>query len=247
MSLIASSPRHIDDLYYDNVIIANPYDNNSLVYHTLYSTQDLKYDHTILRRLRNIIERCSNKLYANKNVPIEDIEIISVVIEEFVDRFHHGKEEQAYFPETKDKDGFAEDIRKFLIEHELGRRIAIMLRRELNVWKESKHKLKEEQQEVRRKESEQDEKLVLEDEDPKIKEPTARFLKSYAVFITDHTGKEDKFFDLIQQKNSISTQEDQMLLKHYELCKSRIGGKVRVEQLLRLIEYLENTWWIKNE
>ena len=41
------------------------------------------------------------------------------MIEEFVDAFHHGKEEKAYFPETKDKNGFAEDIRKFLIEHEL--------------------------------------------------------------------------------------------------------------------------------
>ena len=49
--------------------------------------------------------------------------------------FRHGKEEQAYFPETKDKDNFGEDIRKFLIEHELGRRIARMLRRHLNSWK----------------------------------------------------------------------------------------------------------------
>ena len=106
----------------------------------MYATQNLKHDHITVRRLKNIIERCSDRLYANENIPIEDIEIISVVIEEFVDRFHHGKEEQAYFPETRDKDGFAEDIRKFLIEHELGRRIAIMLRRELKVWKQNKHK-----------------------------------------------------------------------------------------------------------
>jgi hemerythrin-like domain-containing protein len=195
----------------------------------LYSTQDLKHDHLTVRRLKNIIERCSDKLYANENLPIEDIEIISVVIEEFVDRFHHGKEEHAYFPETRDKNGFAEDIRKFLIEHELGRRIAIMLRRELKVWKQNKHK-----------------KIIVEsDEDPKIKEPVARFLKSYAVFITDHTGKEDKFFDLIEEKGSISTKEDQMLLQHYEVCKNQIGGKARVEQMIRLIEYLESREWMK--
>jgi hemerythrin-like domain-containing protein len=195
----------------------------------LYSTQDLKHDHLTVRRLKNIIERCSDKLYANENLPIEDIEIISVVIEEFVDRFHHGKEEHAYFPETRDKNGFAEDIRKFLIEHELGRRIAMMLRRELKVWKQNKHK-----------------KIIVEsDEDPKIKEPVARFLKSYAVFITDHTGKEDKFFDLIEEKGSISTKEDQMLLQHYEVCKNQIGGKARVEQMIRLIEYLESREWMK--
>lgn len=36
------------------------------------------------------------------------------------------------FPITKSKDGFSEDIRKFLIEHELGRMIATMIRRELD-------------------------------------------------------------------------------------------------------------------
>jgi hemerythrin-like domain-containing protein len=199
-----------------------------------------------VRRLKNIIERCSIRLYANENIPIEDIEIISVVIEEFVDRFHHGKEEQAYFPKTKDKDGFAEDIRKFLIEHELGRRIALMLRRELNIWKQNRHEKKEAKKEDGRVDSERDKKLILEEEDPKIKEPTARFLKSYAIFITDHTGKEDKFFDLIEEKGSISTKEDQMLLQHYEVCKNQMGGKGRLEQMIRLIEYLEDRHWMKD-
>ena len=105
------------------------------------ATQNLKYDHITIRRVKNIAQKCSNKLYANQYVPIEDIEIISVIIEEFVDHFHHEKEEKAYFPDTKEKNGFSEDIHKFLIEHELGRRIAMMLRRELKEWKE---KLEEE-------------------------------------------------------------------------------------------------------
>jgi len=206
----------------------------------LYATKDLKQDHVSVRRLKNIIERCSDKLYTDEDIPIEHIEIISVVIEEFVDRFHHGKEEQAYFPETKDKNGFAEDIRKFLIEHELGRRIATMLRRELKTWKQNKHK-----KEV--KETGDREEITLEDEDRKIKEPVARFLKSYAVFITDHTGKEDKFFDLIEEKGSVSTKEDQMLIEHYDVCRNRIGGTDRVEQMIRLIEYLEGRQWMKDE
>ena len=89
--------------------------------------------------------------------------------------------------------------------------------------------------------------ITLEDEDRKIKEPVARFLKSYAVFITDHTGKEDKFFDLIEEKGSVSTKEDQMLLEHYDVCRNRIGGTDRVEQMIRLIEYLEGRQWMKNE
>lgn len=129
---------------------------------------------------------CSEKLFANIEIPIEDIEIISVVMEEFVDRFHHGKEEKAYFPETQDKDGFSEDIRKFLIEHELGRRIAMMLRREINNWKNN---------------------------EIKTIEPIARFLKSYSVFIDEHTMKEDSFFDMITAKNSISEKEDEKLFE----------------------------------
>lgn len=180
------------------------------------ATRDLKQDHIILRRLRDIAQKCSNKLYANENIPIEDIKIISVVIEEFVDRFHHGKEEQAYFPETKDKDSFSEDIRKFLIEHELGRRIAKMLLYQLQKWNKGID----------------------------YREPIARFLKSYAVFLTDHTRKEDKFFDLIENKKSISWEENERLMKLYEDCRNQVGGKARMEQMMKLIEYLEEREWM---
>jgi hemerythrin-like domain-containing protein len=183
------------------------------------ATQDLKQDHITASRISDIAQICSDKLYTNENIPLEDIEIISVVIEEFVDRFHHGKEEQVYFPQTKDKNGFGEDIRKFLIEHELGRRIAKMLLRELRAWKRSRN--------------------------DSGREPVARFLKSYAVFITDHTGKEDTFFDLIQEKRSISDEEDEMLMKHFKTCRNNVGGKERIEQMLKLVEYLENRDWMK--
>jgi hemerythrin-like domain-containing protein len=182
----------------------------------LNATSDLKNDHLTVRRLGTIVQKCSDKLYLNADIPIEDIELISVVIEEFVDRFHHGKEEQAYFPETKDKDSFGEDIRKFLIEHELGRRIARMLRLHLNSWKKGIDS----------------------------REPVARFLKSYAIFISDHTGKEDKFFDLVEQKGRLSEEEHSLLMKHYKVCSSEVGGKVRVEQMIKLIGYLEEKEWM---
>lgn len=166
-------------------------------------------------------------MYANQDVPIEDIQIISVVIEEFIDAFHHGKEEKAYFPATKGKDGFAEDIRKFLIEHELGRRIAKMLRRELDA--------------------------LIEKNDSggtglkwngRNKEPVARFLKSYAVFVSDHTGKEDVFFQNILDKQKLLENEDKELLKHYEGCKRDAGGQVRINEMMRLIDYLEAREWM---
>jgi hemerythrin-like domain-containing protein len=172
-----------------------------------------------LKRVRNIAQRCSEILYSNKNIPFEDLKIISVVIEEFVDKFHHGKEEQAYFPETNKKDNFSDDIRKFLIEHELGRRIANMFLRNLKTWKESGEK--------------------------DSREPLARFLKSYSVFITDHTGKEDKFFDIIEEKSILSEQENEALSRHFESCRNQVGGPARIEQMMKLIEYLEGREWMR--
>lgn len=182
------------------------------------STRELKQDHLVVRRVRDVAERCSDVLYAGRNVPLEDIEVISVVIEEFVDAFHHGKEERAYFPSTEGKnDAFAEDVRKFKIEHEFGRRVARMMRRHLKEWKSGVDGRK----------------------------PVARFLKTYAIYVTDHTGKEDRFFDMIDEMKSISDEEDRELLKHYEMCRKDAGGDARVEELLKLVAWLEERDWMK--
>ena len=192
------------------------------------STKNLLQEHLIVRRLGSIAKRCSDGLYTNQDIPIEHIQIISVVMEEFVDAFHHGKEEKAYFPVTKDKNSFSEDIRKFLIEHELGRRIAKMLRRELDFLIDHSRY----------------EKTGGLKWNNKSKEPVARFLKSYSVFVFDHTGKEDVFFKKIQEKHSLSEEEDIQLVKHYELCRNQIGGRARIEEMIRLVGYLEDREWI---
>lgn len=200
---------------------------------TSSSTERLLLEHHLVRRIGNIAQKCSDKIYANENVPIEDIQIISVVMEEFIDAFHHGKEEQAYFPIATNKDKLSEDVRKFLIEHELGRRIANMLRRELNTLTERESTDTGAASATRLKWNN------------RAREPVARFLKSYAVFVSDHTAKEDIFFKDIQAKNSISEEEDKELLRHYEACTGQIGGQARVEEMLKLIDYLENRDWIK--
>jgi hemerythrin-like domain-containing protein len=196
------------------------------------STDNLMQEHLIVRRIGNIAQRCSDRLYANEDISIEDIQIISVVTEEFIDAFHHGKEEKAYFPVTRSKNSFSEDIRKFLIEHEFGRRIANMLRRELDALTE-------------RDDSASKGAGVGLKWNNRNKEPVARFLKSYAIFVSDHTSKEDIFFKSIQEKNSISEEEDRDLLRHYEACRDQMGGQARIEEMVRLIEYLESREWMK--
>ena len=86
------------------------------------ATDDLLQDHVFIRRLQAVIEKCYTLLYENKDVPFGDLIKIADMIEQFVDNLHHGKEENSYFPETESID--REEIRKFVIEHEFGRRIA---------------------------------------------------------------------------------------------------------------------------
>jgi len=189
------------------------------------ATSDLKKDHLFVRRFGEVIQKCSDKIYAGKDsdILLEDLEIVSVVMEELIDTFHHGKEEEAYFPSTHNKNSFSEDIRKFLIEHELGRRISRMFRRELLIWR----------------------KYIIEGKQISSKEPIARFLKSYAVFIKDHLEKEDKFLDIVEDKGIISLDEDKTIRYHYELCKNKSGGQARIEELLKLLDYLERRDWMK--
>ena len=189
------------------------------------ATSDLKKDHLFVRRFGEVIQKCSDKIYAGKDsdILLEDLEIASVIMEELIDTFHHGKEEEAYFPSTHNRNNFSEDVRKFLIEHELGRRISRMFKRELLIWR----------------------KCVIEGKQPGSKEPIARFLKSYAVFITDHLGKEEKFLDIVEDKSIISIDEDRAIRHRYELCKNKSGGQARIEELLKLLEYLEHRDWMK--
>jgi len=50
---------------------------------------------------------------------------------------------------------------------------------------------------------------------------------------------------MVEEKHSISTEEDVMLIKHYESCRNQAGGKARMEQMLKLIDYLESKEWAK--
>ena len=170
-----------------------------------------------MNRLGKVAKRCSDLLYSKAVIPIEDIKIISMLIQEFVDKFHHCKEEKAYFPHMNGKNNYSEDIRKFLIEHELGRRIANMLVQSLVSW----------------------------DNDIESMEPVARFLNAYSVFISEHTGKEDLFFDLIEKKDKLSEEEHSLLMKRYKVCHNDVGGNARVEQMTKLIGYLEEREWMR--
>lgn len=49
------------------------------------ATKDLLQEY-LLMRIGGIAQRCSDKLYAGEDIPIEVVQVISVVIEEFTDK-----------------------------------------------------------------------------------------------------------------------------------------------------------------
>lgn len=179
------------------------------------ATEELLQDHVFIRRLQIVIEKCYALLYEGKDVPFGDLIKIADMIEQFVDNFHHGKEEKSYFPETENKDHYSEEVRKFVIEHELGRRIANRVRIHLEEFLEGKD----------------------------AREPLARYFKAYSVFILDHTSKEDRFFNDVKEKRSLSEKEEKDLKKEFERMKHECMRKSG--NMVEVLKQLENADWVR--
>ena len=50
---------------------------------------------------------------------------------------------------------------------------------------------------------------------------------------------------MIQEKHSISDEEDIQLVTHYEICRTQTGGQARIEEMIRLVGYLEDREWMR--
>jgi hemerythrin-like domain-containing protein len=179
------------------------------------ATEDLLQDHIFIRRLQAVIEKGYTLLYDGKDVPFGDLVKIADIIEQFVDQFHHGKEEISYFPETEHRDNYSDEVRKFVIEHEFGRRIARRVKIHLEEFLQGKD----------------------------AREPLARYLKTYSVFILDHTSKEDRFFIDVKEKRSLSEKEEKRLKEEFERMRHECIHKSG--NLVEMLEQLERADWAR--
>jgi hypothetical protein len=75
------------------------------------------------------------------------------------------------------------------------------------------------------------------------REPLARYLKTYSVFILDHTSKEDRFFTDIKERRSLSDREEKNLKKEFERMKHECMRKRG--NLVEVLEDLENAEWAR--
>ena len=178
------------------------------------ATESLREDHKQIRRLDKVIIKCYTELYAGKNIPLSDINKITIIIEEFLDSIHYSKEEDSYFPCVVSYDHLKKEIRGLLIEHEFSRRIALQIKKHLKRW--------------------------IEGED--AREPVARFLKTYSIYLMDHMAKEEKFFD--EAESEILSKEEEFEM--YEQFTSSMVTSKKMEDLIQEIQYLENQPWFQN-
>ena len=178
------------------------------------ATESLREDHKQIRRLDKVIIKCYTELYAGKNIPLSDIDKITIIIEEFLDSIHYSKEEDSYFPCVASYDHLKKEIRGLLIEHEFSRRIALQIKKHLKRWKDGED----------------------------AREPVARFLKTYSIYLMDHMTKEEKFFDEVESEILSKEEEFEM----YEQFTSSMVTSKKIEDLIQEIQYLENQQWFKN-
>ncbi len=178
------------------------------------ATKSLREDHKQIKRLDKVIIKCYTELYAGKNIPLSDIDKITIIIEEFLDSIHYSKEEDSYFPCVVSYDHLKKEIRGLLIEHEFSRRIALQIKKHLKRW--------------------------IEGED--AREPVARFLKTYSIYLMDHMTKEEKFFD--ETESEILSKEEEFEM--YEQFTSSMVTSKKMEDLIQEIQYLENQPWFQN-
>ncbi len=175
------------------------------------ATDILRQDHLKIKRLEKVVIKCYQELYAGKNIPLSDIEKITFVISEFLDSIHYSREEDSYFACVASYDSLKEEIRKFMIEHEFSRRIAKNITKYLLEWKEGKD----------------------------AREPVARFLRTYSIYLEDHLKKEEEFFNRAEAE-ILPKEEEQAM---YEQFQSVMAISTKMETILNQIDYLEKQNW----
>lgn len=178
------------------------------------ATDTLREDHKQIRRLEKIINKCYKLLYDGKDIPLKDIETINLVISEFLDSIHYSREENSYFPCVASYDHLKTEIRNLMIEHEFSRRIAKNIKKHLTKWKNGEDS----------------------------REPVARFLRTYSIYLQDHMKKEEEFFD--KAESEVLSKEEEMEM--YEQFRSVMAITTKMKDMIKRMELLESQSWYQN-
>ena len=175
----------------------------------------LRKDHEEIMKLEKVISSCYQNLYEGHHIPFTDIEKITFLISEFLDSIHFTREEGSYFPCVASYDTLRKEISALLIEHEFSRNIAKKLSEYLAKWKNGED----------------------------MREPVARYLRTYSIFLIDHMSKEEDFF--AKAENTVLSKEEEREM--YEQFTSDSTISTNVSELLNEIKQLQEKSWFTNK
>jgi hemerythrin-like domain-containing protein len=187
----------------DGLIRASPSPN------LVKAGSDLKADHLIVRRLEGVLRVLAARVARREKVPPGDLAEAISLMTEFVDLYHHAKEESGLFPIVQKLGrGEQKTIYGFLVEHEFGRRAANRVSQEYQRW------LK------------QDEASF---------EPLSRFILTYADFIRTHTAKEDQWFKEVDGNLLSDVQQHEVLRRFDEVARGDSAGRLDFKRRVNLL------------
>ena len=175
----------------------------------------LRKDHEEIMKLEKVISSCYQNLYDGHNIPFTDIVKLTFLISEFLDSIHFTREEGSYFPCVASYDTLRKEISALLIEHEFSRNIAKKLSEYLAKWKNGED----------------------------MREPVARYLRTYSIFLIDHMSKEEDFF--AKAENTVLSKEEEREM--YEQFTSVSTISTKLSELLNEIKQLQEKAWFTNK
>ena len=73
------------------------------------------------------------------------------------------------------------------------------------------------------------------------REPVARFLRTYSIYLNDHVSKEEKFFDQAEADVLSPEEEHEM----YQQFNSSMATAKKISHIIKQIEILENASWMR--
>ena len=73
------------------------------------------------------------------------------------------------------------------------------------------------------------------------REPVARFLKTYSIYLQDHLSKEEEFFTKAEEQILSKEEEEEM----YQQFQSVIAIVEKPSDMIKMIDYLEDQNWYK--
>lgn len=183
------------------------------------ATQQLKDEHQGVLLSLSILEKINLKLKKGEKVDSKHLEQLLEFIRVFVDKCHHGKEEDLLFP-AMEKVGIPNEggpIGMMLEEHNLGRNYVKNFAQAVEDFKKG---------------------------DPKAGKKIIQNTSGYIALLKDHIDKEDNILYMIADAHlSNKTQKD--LLEKFEIVENEKVGKGKHEEFHKMLDKLQKIYLCK--